>query len=94
MYTILIPAYKEPEVLPILINAIKKMDYPQNKLDVILLLEEDDEFTLKAAKAEKPPGNWRFIIVPNSLKIITILFGVASTVAGFLNILGSTRKID
>ena len=35
-----------------------------------------------------------FIIVPNSLKIITILFGVASTVAGFLNILGSTRKID
>jgi cellulose synthase/poly-beta-1,6-N-acetylglucosamine synthase-like glycosyltransferase len=66
VYTILIPAYKEPEVLPTLINAIKKMDYPQNKLDVILLLEEDDEFTLKAAKAEKPPGNWRFIIVPKS----------------------------
>jgi APA family basic amino acid/polyamine antiporter len=35
-----------------------------------------------------------FIIIPNSLKIITILFGFASTVAGFLNILGSTRKID
>jgi cellulose synthase/poly-beta-1,6-N-acetylglucosamine synthase-like glycosyltransferase len=66
VYSILVPAYKEPAVLPTLINAIKKMDYPQNKLDVILLLEEDDEFTLKTAKRAKPPGNWRFIIVPKS----------------------------
>ena len=66
IYSILIPAYKEPAVLPILVNAIKNIDYPQNKLDVILLLEEDDELTLQAAKKAKPPGNWRFIIVPKS----------------------------
>ncbi len=67
VYTVLVPVYKEPEVIGILINSLKKMNYPQNKLDVILLLEEDDKETLQAAKAQRPPSNWRFIIVPNSL---------------------------
>ncbi|MEN3033431.1 MAG: glycosyltransferase [Aquificaceae bacterium] len=67
VYTVLVPVYKEPEVIGILINSLKKIDYPQNKLDVILLLEEDDKETLEAAKAHKPPANWRFLIVPNSI---------------------------
>jgi cellulose synthase/poly-beta-1,6-N-acetylglucosamine synthase-like glycosyltransferase len=67
LYTILVPAYKEPKVLPKLINAIGKMNYPQHKLDVILLLEEGDNETLEAAKRAKPPGNWKFIIVPKSI---------------------------
>ncbi len=66
-YTILIPAYKEPDVIHILINSIKKMDYPQNRLDVLLLLEENDKETFLAAKKAGPPGNWRFIIVPDAL---------------------------
>jgi cellulose synthase/poly-beta-1,6-N-acetylglucosamine synthase-like glycosyltransferase len=67
VYTVLVPVYKEPEVIGILINSLKKVDYPQNKLDVILLLEEDDKETYEAAKAHKPPANWRFVIVPPSL---------------------------
>lgn len=67
VYTVLVPVYKEPEVIHILIDSLKNMDYPQNKLDVILLLEEDDEITLKAAKENKPPSNWRFLIIPNSI---------------------------
>ncbi len=67
VYTVLVPVYKEPEVIGILINSLKKVDYPQNKLDVILLLEEDDKETYEAAKAHKPPANWRFVIVPTSL---------------------------
>ncbi|MEM2367757.1 MAG: glycosyltransferase [Candidatus Bathyarchaeia archaeon] len=67
VYTILVPVYKEPEVIGILMESLKKMDYPQDKLDVILLLEEDDTETLKAAKDHRPPANWRFIIVPNSI---------------------------
>ena len=67
VYTILVPVYKEPEVVGILINSLKKMDYPQNKLDVILLLEEDDKVTLEAAKSHRPPSNWRFLIVPNAI---------------------------
>ncbi len=67
VYTVLVPVYKEPEVIGILMESLKKMDYPQNKLDVILLLEEDDTETLESAKKHKPPANWRFIIVPNSI---------------------------
>jgi len=67
VYTVLVPVYKEPEVIHILVDSLKKMDYPQAKLDILLLLEEDDQLTLDAAKKAAPPGNWRFIIVPDSL---------------------------
>ncbi len=67
VYTVLVPVYKEPEVIHVLVDSLKKMDYPQGKLDIILLLEEDDRMTLEAAKKASPPGNWRFIIVPDAL---------------------------
>jgi len=67
VFTILIAAYKEKEVIGNLIRSVKKMDYPENKLDIILLLEENDSETLQAAKAEKPPANWRFLVLPESL---------------------------
>ncbi len=66
VYTILVPVYKEPETIGILINSLKKINYPQNKLDIILLFEEDDKQTLETAKEHKPPSNFRFIVVPNS----------------------------
>jgi cellulose synthase/poly-beta-1,6-N-acetylglucosamine synthase-like glycosyltransferase len=65
MYTVLVPVYKEPEVVGQLIGGLKNIDYPQHKLDVMLLLEEDDVKTLQAAKDARPPANWRFIVVPN-----------------------------
>ena len=67
VYTILVPVYKEPEVVHILVNSLKKMNYPQAKLDILLLLEEEDTLTYEAAKKAHPPGNWRFIRVPDSL---------------------------
>ncbi len=67
VYSILLPVYKEPEVVGKLVNSLKNLDYPPQKLDVILLLEEEDKETLEAAKEAKPPGNWRFIIVPDAM---------------------------
>jgi hypothetical protein len=67
VYTILITAYHEKEVIGNLIKSIKKLDYPEDKLDIILLMEEDDAETLEAAKAEKPPANWRFLVLPKSI---------------------------
>jgi glycosyltransferase XagB len=66
VYTILIPAYREKEVIGNLIKSLKKLDYPEDKLDIILLLEENDKETLQAAKIEKPPANWRFLVLPDS----------------------------
>jgi hypothetical protein len=66
VYTILLPVFKEPEVLPKLVEALKKLDYPQEKLDILLLLEEVDEVTREAAKKSRPPANFRFINIPKS----------------------------
>lgn len=49
-YTILVPAYNEPEVVADLIEAMAQLDYPADKLQILLLLEADDEVTINAAR--------------------------------------------
>lgn len=49
-YTILIPLYKEAKMLPNIIRNIGRMDYPKDKLDVKILIEERDRETLEEAK--------------------------------------------
>lgn len=51
VYTVLVPMYKEPEVAEKIISAVTHLDYPQEKLDVILLLEEDDRETREKIEA-------------------------------------------
>lgn len=67
IYSILVPVYKEPEVVPRLLKALSRIDYPREKLDVLLLMEEDDLETIAKAKEAAPPSFFRFIIVPESL---------------------------
>ncbi len=66
IYTILVPVYNEPEVIPILLEALGQLDYPHEKLDVLLLLEENDKATRDACRLANPPGFVRQIIIPNS----------------------------
>ena len=49
-YTILVPAYNEPEVVADLLGAMAALEYPPDKLQVLLLLEADDEVTITAAQ--------------------------------------------
>ncbi len=66
VYTVLVPMYKEPDTLPILSAALRRMDYPLSKLDVKLVLEEDDEETIRAAKNLGLEGIFEIIRVPPS----------------------------
>ncbi|RMH52175.1 MAG: glycosyltransferase, partial [Zetaproteobacteria bacterium] len=66
-YTILVPMYKEPEVLPIIAQSIREMDYPLSKIDVKLVLEEDDIETFEEAKRLGLEGIFEIIRVPPSL---------------------------
>ncbi len=66
LYSILCPLYREARVLPDFLSSIKKLDWPKDKLDVILLLEEDDEETIDAAASIKLPSYVHTVIVPNS----------------------------
>jgi cellulose synthase/poly-beta-1,6-N-acetylglucosamine synthase-like glycosyltransferase len=65
VYTILVPLYKEAAVLRQLTDAIQRLDWPKEKLDVRLLLEEDDEETITAARAAQLPAYFTFVYVPN-----------------------------
>ncbi len=63
-YTILVPAYDEPEVVGDLIAAMSSLDYPADKLQVLLLLEEDDDVTIAAAKASGVSDVVDVVLVP------------------------------
>lgn len=65
-YTIFCPLYKEWNVLPQFITAMGNLEYPQDKLQVMLLLEEDDKETIRRAKNMSLPKNFDIVIVPHS----------------------------
>ncbi len=67
VYSILCPLYKEAHMLPVFLKAIDKIDWPKNKLDVLLLLEENDRETIASARAMVLPEYVRILIVPDSL---------------------------
>lgn len=53
-YTVLVALYREAAVIPGLLRALERFDYPAAKLDIKILTEEDDEET-RAALAARPP---------------------------------------
>ena len=67
IYSILCPLYKEGHIVPQFLSAIEKIDWPKNKLDILLLLEEDDVETIEAISHMDLPTYVRSIIVPHSL---------------------------
>lgn len=67
VYTILCPLYRESSILPQFIESLNKLDYPKKKLEILLLVEEDDKKTLKKAKSLNLDGHFKILIVPDSL---------------------------
>jgi cellulose synthase/poly-beta-1,6-N-acetylglucosamine synthase-like glycosyltransferase len=65
-YTILCPLYKEANVLSQFVYAISNLDWPKDKLEVLMLFEEDDKETIKAAAEMELPSFVKVIIVPAS----------------------------
>ena len=66
VYTILVPLYKEPEVAAKIIRAVANLDYPPEKMDVKLLLEEDDAETIRRCQQAALPPWIEMVIVPPS----------------------------
>jgi cellulose synthase/poly-beta-1,6-N-acetylglucosamine synthase-like glycosyltransferase len=65
-YTILIPAYREPEVIARLLAEIDRLEYPRNKLEVKLLLEPDDNATHEAIVQARPASYVTIVTVPDT----------------------------
>ncbi|MDQ3099549.1 MAG: glycosyltransferase [bacterium] len=66
-YTIFCPLYQEWEVLPQFVNAMSRLEYPKDKLQVMLLLEENDPQTIAKAREFNLPDFFQIVIVPHSL---------------------------
>jgi Glycosyltransferases, probably involved in cell wall biogenesis len=67
VYSILVPIYKESEIIPQLLNHIENLDYPKSKLDVRLLIEEDDVEAQQLLTRMKLPPYFTVLVVPHSL---------------------------
>jgi cellulose synthase/poly-beta-1,6-N-acetylglucosamine synthase-like glycosyltransferase len=65
-FTILVPLYREAAVVGALVEGIGRLDYPQAKLDVRLLCEEDDEETVEAVRAMQLPPQFKIVVVPDA----------------------------
>ncbi|WP_280424755.1 glycosyltransferase [Nocardia carnea] len=63
-YTILVPAFREPEVIATVIDNLAALRYPADKLQILLLLEADDDATIAAARAVAAPESLRIVEVP------------------------------
>ncbi|GAB2814579.1 glycosyltransferase [Alpinimonas psychrophila] len=64
VYTILVPAYKEANIINKLLANLGVLDYPKSKLEVLVLLEADDIETITAVRLIRPPEYVRLVIVP------------------------------
>ena len=69
-YTILVPVYKEKEVIHELLRGLSKLDYPKERMEILILLEEDDKETIKSVEEslknpELKEYNFIPIVVPD-----------------------------
>jgi len=66
-YTIMCPLYHEWRVIPQFVRAMAHIDYPKEKLQVMLLLEEDDKQTIAEVARMDLPKYFQVVVVPHSL---------------------------
>ena len=64
IYTVMIPAYREPEVIDELIRRVTQFEYPPDRLDVKLLIEADDDVTIRAIEEAMPGDQFELVLVP------------------------------
>jgi cellulose synthase/poly-beta-1,6-N-acetylglucosamine synthase-like glycosyltransferase len=65
-YTVLVPAYKEGELIVDTIRHLQAIDYPRSLLEVKVLLEADDRATVEAARRALHAEGFEIVIVPPS----------------------------
>lgn len=62
--SVMVPLYKEAAVLAQIAGALGRMEYPPDRYEVMLLLEEDDHETRDAFDRTPMPSNFRAVVVP------------------------------
>jgi glycosyltransferase involved in cell wall biosynthesis len=65
VYTILVPLYREANMLASLVRALARLDYPGAKIDIELILEAVNVETIAVARSLDLPGNIEIVVVPD-----------------------------
>ncbi len=63
-YTVLVPVFKEANIVGQLVRNLGSIDYPVHKLEVLVLIEEEDELTRDAFLSANPPPHFRIVTIP------------------------------
>ncbi len=66
-YTILVPLFQEAAIVSQLVDALRKIDYPKDRLDIKLIVEASDPDTRTALRALECETYFEIIEVPYSL---------------------------
>ena len=66
VYSILVPVYREDKVLPTLLAKLSALEYPADRLQVLLLIEEDDELTRTALDRIELDSRFEVVLIPPS----------------------------
>ena len=64
VYSVLVPLFRETAVLNQLIGGLMSLNYPVGKLDIKLILEEEDTPMIRAVMALPLPEHFDIIVVP------------------------------
>jgi len=67
VYTVLVPLYHEASVASGIIEALGRLNYPAERLDVKLLVEANDPETECACREAKLPPHFEVVIVPEGI---------------------------
>lgn len=63
-YTVLVPVFREENIVAQLVANLGRIDWPLDKLEVLVLIEEEDTATRAAFDAANPPANFHVVTVP------------------------------
>ncbi|MFD1720614.1 glycosyltransferase [Amnibacterium endophyticum] len=64
VYTVLVPVFREANIVAQLVENLGGLDWPASRLEVLVLVEEEDDETRAAIEAASPPEHFRIVTVP------------------------------
>lgn len=63
-YSLIVPLYREARVVPQLVDALDAIDYPREKLQILMVIEPDDEATATALALHARRPGFEVIVAP------------------------------
>ncbi|GAA0777956.1 glycosyltransferase [Roseibium denhamense] len=95
-YSVLVPLYKEAGIVPELVEALSQLNYPKDRLQILLLVEEGDRET-REALSHRLPAHFRVIVAPHGhpqTKPRALSYGLAQATGEFITIYDAEDRPD